>query len=926
MANGTGNTLAALSPPRPGADQIAEALRALADGHSSLIVAGGRPGSGKSSLYRSFGVAAQAAGFTVMRARCAPDETGDDFGVVRQLIEDAPALQAAGGESAAWPTAWTDDEFFRAIAELVVDTPLVILIDDAQWADAASLGAFGYLARRLYKVPVLILMTHDANERTPRWPELADLQRQPDTVVWQFRSLCLEEVAELCAEVQGGPDAALADACMELTQGVPFLVTELLAEAVAIQWHGEPLAETVQRCVSLNVAAAALSRLRPFGPELTAALGSLSVLRTPVRWETAARILDQDLMTAADTIDLFRRFSLLAGDDRIVVWPEYVRRAIINTLTPSERHAAEIAAARILGGQGDPDGTAALHLLSSFPSGDPAHVDVLRAGAEVALRRGTPELAASLLSRALLEPPAAAQIGRVRAELGKAELRFDAASAVISLRAALGAQPDAEAEAEVALALAHALSLAGRLAEVVEVLEPALAAAVVALGPGHELIGRMRAEILFASMGDHGARDRMAEAEASGSAAADAPAGHGPASPATARAVAAPQGLLDAFACVPAAETTRKVAEALAGGLQPSRDASLAGLAAGMVLVWGGELDLAERWYADGYAQAARDGFVVHSSVALLVQAIIHVRRGALPAADACLVKARELVADGQWGRWRLAPSVTEAVIAIARGTSDGLSGTLSEAAMRGSRGAWLGNLLLYCRGRLRVLEDDPHQGLADLLEAGRRFTRIGCKNPEIAPWRSDAALVLARFDERAQAFGLLEEELELARAWGAPGAQAIALRRRGVLRAGSAGLAAVEAALALLDVEQVPLEVARTLRTGAGLLTGPEDREQARTQLARAFELAVDCRAGGLADRIERDLVALGGQSGTLTDCEQRVAALAVDGRTNAEIAKELYISRRTVEVHLTSVYRKLRIRGRGELREALDRARARP
>ncbi|MYS41381.1 hypothetical protein GTY23_09050, partial [Streptomyces sp. SID5998] len=58
---------------------------------------------------------------------------------------------------------------------------------------------------------------------------------------------------------------------------------------------------------------------------------------------------------------------------------------------------------------------------------------------------------------------------------------------------------------------------------------------------------------------------------------------------------------------------------------------------------------------------------------------------------------------------------------------------------------------------------------------------------------------------------------------------------------------------------------------------------------------------------------------SAALTGSERRIAKLAADGRTNTEIADSLHLARRTVETHLTSAYKKLGIRRRGELRDAL-------
>lgn len=84
------------------------------------------------------------------------------------------------------------------------------------------------------------------------------------------------------------------------------------------------------------------------------------------------------------------------------------------------------------------------------------------------------------------------------------------------------------------------------------------------------------------------------------------------------------------------------------------------------------------------------------------------------------------------------------------------------------------------------------------------------------------------------------------------------------------------------------------------------------------------------VAERAREELVAAGGRPrrtrltgvGALTASELRVARCAADGRSNREIAQELFVSMKAVEKHLGSVYRKLAIEGRGELAAALDQA----
>ena len=93
-------------------------------------------------------------------------------------------------------------------------------------------------------------------------------------------------------------------------------------------------------------------------------------------------------------------------------------------------------------------------------------------------------------------------------------------------------------------------------------------------------------------------------------------------------------------------------------------------------------------------------------------------------------------------------------------------------------------------------------------------------------------------------------------------------------------------------------------------------------------MELATVCGAAPLAARAETELVATGARPRriamrgveSLTPSERRVAEMAARGPTNREIAQALFVTQRTVEVHLTSIFRKLAINSRSQLVAALD------
>jgi DNA-binding CsgD family transcriptional regulator len=200
-------------------------------------------------------------------------------------------------------------------------------------------------------------------------------------------------------------------------------------------------------------------------------------------------------------------------------------------------------------------------------------------------------------------------------------------------------------------------------------------------------------------------------------------------------------------------------------------------------------------------------------------------------------------------------------------------------------------------------------------------------RNPAFLAWRSQAALALLRLGEQDEARRLAGEELELSRIWGAPRALGAALRAAGLVEGGERGLALLQEAVGVLTDSPAKLEHAKARTELGAALRRANHRSEAREQLRRAVELATICGATPLAERAETELRATGARprrialSGieALTPSERRVAQRAVEGATNREIAQTLFVTPKTVEVHLSSVYRKLGISSRSQLPAAL-------
>jgi len=235
--------------------------------------------------------------------------------------------------------------------------------------------------------------------------------------------------------------------------------------------------------------------------------------------------------------------------------------------------------------------------------------------------------------------------------------------------------------------------------------------------------------------------------------------------------------------------------------------------------------------------------------------------------------------------------------------------------------------VLRFARGQLRVAQGRPQAGLDDLLAAGRIASATGSPSPGYLPWRSAAAGAMLALGDREAAYGLATEEVALARAAGIPRALGLALRAAALSGPEGEREELLREALAAHERASTSVELAATRLELGALLRERDRRDEARALLREALEAADRLRARPLATRAEEELRAAGARprrvalSGVdaLTASERRIAELAAQGLTNREIAEALYVTARTVEGHLTSVFRKLAVPSREALPSAL-------
>ena len=235
--------------------------------------------------------------------------------------------------------------------------------------------------------------------------------------------------------------------------------------------------------------------------------------------------------------------------------------------------------------------------------------------------------------------------------------------------------------------------------------------------------------------------------------------------------------------------------------------------------------------------------------------------------------------------------------------------------------------LLRHARGRLRFAQRGFGEALADLRAAGEIASGGLALSPCYLSWRSDAALAALAFGERDTALRLSGEELDLARAFGAPAPWGWRCGPLGLLTA-ALGVRPCSArrskcSPAPIPASNTPAPWPTSVPSSVAATGEPRHANFSAKQSIPPTTSAPkrwpygprpSCRATGARPR----RVLLTGLE-ALTASERRIAELAAEGHTNREIAQTLFVTARTVEGHLTHVFYKLDVKARTALPAAL-------
>ncbi|MFF8960156.1 AAA family ATPase [Streptomyces sp. NPDC014894] len=903
---------------------LEKVLASAAFGVGASLLLEGAVGAGKSHLARSTLRAARSRGFEVIFARARQSERTLPYSLLRQVHDQLPdavgAARARGGAGGAEEAAEAAPvQAQLLVAELTARAPVLMVVDDLHWTDPYSLHWLGQLMNSLEGQPVALVSTlawdhSEVKEADQRLPGTAPLAQ----VASEFhrrevlQGLNVDSVGYLLASTFGSPASTeFARACHDATGGNPLLVRALLREMRRTGvGPAELSAGRVAEIGTAEIAEMMVARFEEWLPGAGRVLDIIAIMSRVESPQVVADLLGIPCATAADVLHTLVRCGVLdETPDHIGFCRPMIRASFLTAMPPSERSRLHAQAAKTLHDLAAPRHEIVAHLLRAKPVAGTWSCRLLLDAADAALAEGDTASARACLERCLDECGPGEEPGLLR-RLGRIELAEDPAAAVAVFRRALDlAREPGERRSAALVDLVQAIGLTGDAAEALRVVEHETAAGEPASAEPARRAGTDAVRGLLALL--DGRRAPVPPTTALTEAAA---------APWIRRARAALSAVQAQGAAERREESVRFARLGLGEPVESVDAHAGVRLLLALTLSHAGEYEEAAQACGAILEQATAEGSGSMAALARAVFAECAVRMGRLREAEEAARAAGEFAPGREWLGSALARCALGGVL-LESGDLDGARRLLLED--RTPLPEALVPALLFHRGRLRFATGRAEAGLADLEECGRRLRARDWSNPAAYPWRSEAALIHAHLGDHAVAERLVEEELVLARGWGAPHPIGRALRVQGLLTRGERRAAVLGEAVDLLREAGAALDEARASRDLGRELLRTRKARQARECLRAAMALAEKCGARALVRELGQDLAEAGARPRrdteigleSLTPAERRTALLAAEGLTNKEIANRRYVTRRTVEMHLSRVYRKLSISNRRDL-----------
>ena len=809
------------------------------------------------------------------------------------------------------------------VANLAQDGPLLLAVDDAQWADEASLRFLAHLVPRIDAMPAMLAIASRPATGRGRGITLERLLADRSADRLDLAPLSAEAVLALTRE-ELGPSAtpAFAAACRTATGGNPLYLRELIRELASRGLDpGDADAGAVPSVGPAAVARAVRGRLASLPAPASDLAAAVAVLGDGAPLRRAAALAGLSLVEAGDAADALAAATILTSGVELGFVHPIVRAAVESALPAGRRAANHARAASLLAADGEPADRVAAHLLATAGTGDAARVELLAGAAAEALARGAPEVAVAYLTRALAEPPTGSRRAEVLHDLGAAELRAGGHSVAGGhLREALQSLDDLVRRADAARQLATVGFFTGDGPASVDLLIAELDGADydreqrllltadlgtirVGVSPASMALVNERVRAMTVGVGDRTPGERLFRAVLGLRASSS----------------------LGKSAAEAAAESSRTLAADLMIDHPESFIALAATMNAAITLVAADRLETVEAFVTTTLVQARRRGLFAAYQNLLELGAYVGLQRGSLREAEGDAQAAFD--AAGATGKPQRGVAMLAWVLVL-RDDAARADSLIRDHDLTGAVGPEPWNTyVLLARAQLRLAQGRLGEAIADLSTLEERDRQRGALRME-PPWRAWLALALARAGDRDEAVRRAGELETLAGGWGTPRSIGVALRTRALLTSdGDEADGLLARSIAALRASPARLELARSLAAAGGLRRRRGWRRDARVALREALALAHAGGATVLEREIGDELAATGariprrtgGGVDALTASELRIARMAASGLSNRDIAQALFVTTKTVEMHLANTYRKLDVRSRGALPAAL-------
>jgi DNA-binding CsgD family transcriptional regulator len=908
-----------------GRDRELDAVRAfvasIAEGPAALVLEG-EPGVGKTTLWRAGIAAAADAGVLVLRSSPAEAEARLPYAVLGDLIE-AVAAEATGGlpppqrRALAAALLWEEVEghppgrrtvavaSLSVLRQLAGAGPVLVAVDDVNWADASSAAALAFAVRRLASEPVgLLLARRDADADLPLGLERAPPERAPGRV--RIGPLPVGALHRLLQDRLGVALAApLLRRLHQASGGNPFYALEIardLERRGGWLGPGEPLP------VPERLHALVRDRLAGLPEATRDALAVAAALSQPTTALVAAATGTRGTLQAAADAQVVE----LDGD-RVRFTHPLLASAAYASAGAERRRSLHRRLAELVDDPGER--ARQLAVVTAGPDEDVARA--LEAAAARARRRGAPATAAELAAQAYRLTAVGHPERRLQRLLATAHDLFEAGDtrrARTLFEEAVGLAPPGPRRAETLRLLAQTLEFEGDYR--------------AAFGP-------IRAAVAEA---EEGSSVRcMAEQDLALTALYQLrPAGSRPAQTWPGDRVEVVslaewlgwQAVIEALLARPGAPDLARraveLAEREAGWSAAFLPAVTPDFILGVLLLWADDLDAGRERFGRARARAVELGD------------------------EAALPQILRSWSYAEWlgGNWPEAAAMADEGLQAAVLTGQ----RPLQAMMLGTRA-----LVAACLGQVDQARADARAGLALATETGWAFGGVPClaalgllelslgnpagthhhlwrlvadaeaaglREPTLTRFVIDEVEALIALGRIEEAEPLLERFERVARGLNRPSALAVAARCHGLIAAArndhATAADAFERALAEHELARQPFELARTLLASGQARRRARQKRPAREALSAALATFEALGARRWADRARAELDRIGGRppaTGELTPGELRVARLVAEGQSNKQVAAALFISPQTVEGHLKRIYPKLGVRSRAEL-----------